>query len=197
MRKWEAEQEAAQREKREVAAQAEFEAEQQYLQTLAHLPGRDADKYRDMQGTLRIHLLLLIYIIASTHRYFCYLRPFGVRQHGVVRTSHHQVTLGCRAIQIIPREPSMWLQGYRGCTSSHRAWHQQRRGTRGEANRRAIPKVPPLMPVITTALGPQSVSKEPQGGPMSGVEGRITRECEKGATVRLTLDPRFGYNRST
>lgn len=46
-----AEQEFLDRRKREDAAKAEFEAEQKYLETLAHLPGKEADKYRQMQGT--------------------------------------------------------------------------------------------------------------------------------------------------
>jgi hypothetical protein len=49
---YEAEQEVLAREKREAASKAEFEAEQQYLETLAHLPSKEADKYRAMQGSL-------------------------------------------------------------------------------------------------------------------------------------------------
>lgn len=48
---FEAEQEYLDRKKREDTSRAEFEAEQQYLETLAHLPGKEADKYRQMQGT--------------------------------------------------------------------------------------------------------------------------------------------------
>lgn len=48
---YEAEQEYLDRKKREETSRAEFEAEQQYLETLAHLPGKEADKYRQMQGT--------------------------------------------------------------------------------------------------------------------------------------------------
>lgn len=51
---FEAEQEYLDRKKRDDAAKAEFEAEQQYLETLAHLPGRQADKYRQMQGPARL-----------------------------------------------------------------------------------------------------------------------------------------------
>ena len=53
IKRWEAEQEVTKREKQREQAQAEFEAEQQYLDTLAHLPSRDADKYRQMQGVRR------------------------------------------------------------------------------------------------------------------------------------------------
>jgi hypothetical protein len=49
---YEAEQEMLAREKREAASKAEFEAEQQYLETLAHLPSKEANKYRAMQGLL-------------------------------------------------------------------------------------------------------------------------------------------------
>jgi hypothetical protein len=50
MKRFEAEEELIRRQKLEEANKAEFEAEQTYLDTLAHLPGKDADKYRDMQG---------------------------------------------------------------------------------------------------------------------------------------------------
>lgn len=52
MRKWEAEEETIRNQKLEEANRAEFEAEQQYLQTLAHLPGQEAQKYREMQGVV-------------------------------------------------------------------------------------------------------------------------------------------------
>jgi hypothetical protein len=40
------------KEKRTAVANAEFEAEQRYLETLAHLPGKEAAKYRAMQGAV-------------------------------------------------------------------------------------------------------------------------------------------------
>ena len=50
IKRWEAEQAVVAKEKSEASAKAEFEAEQQYLETLAHLPSKEADKYRHMQG---------------------------------------------------------------------------------------------------------------------------------------------------
>ena len=49
-KRFEVEQAHLAKDKREAAAKAEFEAEQQYLGTLAHLPGKEAEKYRQMQG---------------------------------------------------------------------------------------------------------------------------------------------------
>ena len=50
IKRFDAEQAAIAREKSEATAKAEFEAEQQYLETLAHMPSAEADKYRHMQG---------------------------------------------------------------------------------------------------------------------------------------------------
>jgi hypothetical protein len=53
IKRYEVEQAALKKEKVEAQAKAEFEAEQQYLDTLAHLPSQEADKYRHMQGARR------------------------------------------------------------------------------------------------------------------------------------------------
>lgn len=50
MKRFEAEEKLIRNQKLEEANKAEFEAEQQYLETLAYLPGKEADKFRDMQG---------------------------------------------------------------------------------------------------------------------------------------------------
>ena len=50
MKRFEAEEELIRKQKLEEANKAEFDAEQTYLETLSYLPGKDADKYRDMQG---------------------------------------------------------------------------------------------------------------------------------------------------
>ena len=50
MKRFEAEEELIRKQKLEEANKAEFDAEQTYLETLSYLPGKEADKYRDMQG---------------------------------------------------------------------------------------------------------------------------------------------------
>ena len=52
IQRYEAEQALLAKRKREEQSKAEFEAEQQYLDTLAHLPSQEADKYRHMQGAV-------------------------------------------------------------------------------------------------------------------------------------------------